>query len=50
MIILVVVVLLICYLRRRKRKIGSVENPRNGKEVVKNIGGLNVVISIEVLR
>ena len=44
------VVLLICYLRRRKRKIGSVENPRNGKEVVKNIGGLNVVISIEVLR
>uniref|UniRef100_A0A2N9HPR8 Protein kinase domain-containing protein n=1 Tax=Fagus sylvatica TaxID=28930 RepID=A0A2N9HPR8_FAGSY len=52
-IILVAVVLLIwimCYLRRRKRKIGSVENPGNGKEVVKNIGGSNVVISIEVLR
>uniref|UniRef100_A0A2N9E5B3 non-specific serine/threonine protein kinase n=1 Tax=Fagus sylvatica TaxID=28930 RepID=A0A2N9E5B3_FAGSY len=52
-IILVAVVLLIwimCYLRRRKRKIGSVENPGNGKEVVKNIDGSNVVISIEVLR
>ncbi|GMY39608.1 receptor-like kinase TMK4 [Fagus crenata] len=50
---LVVVVLLIwimCYLRRRKRKIGSVQNPVNGKEVVKNIDGSNVVISIEVLR
>jgi hypothetical protein len=53
MIILVAVVLLIwimCYLRRRKRKIGSVQNPVNGKEVVKNIDGSNVVISIEVLR
>ncbi|GMY04785.1 receptor-like kinase TMK4 [Fagus crenata] len=52
-ILLVVVVLLIwimCYLRRRKRKIGSVQNPGNGKEVVKNIDGSNFVISIEVVR
>uniref|UniRef100_A0A2N9EHV4 non-specific serine/threonine protein kinase n=1 Tax=Fagus sylvatica TaxID=28930 RepID=A0A2N9EHV4_FAGSY len=34
----------------RKRKIGRVQNPVNGKEVVKNIDGSNVVISIEVLR
>ncbi|GMY32195.1 resistance protein [Fagus crenata] len=45
LIIVLAVVLIIgimCYLRRRKRKIG--------KEVVKNIDGSNVVISIEVLR
>ncbi|GMY32063.1 receptor-like kinase tmk4 [Fagus crenata] len=41
---------IMCYLRRRKRKIGSVQNPVNGQEVVKNIDGSNVVISIEVLR
>ncbi|GMY39723.1 receptor-like kinase tmk4, partial [Fagus crenata] len=52
-IILVAVVLLICimcYLPWKKRKIGRVQNPVNGKEVVKNIDGSNVVISIEVLR
>ncbi len=53
MILLVAVVLfmwIMCYLHRRKRKIGSVQNAVNGKEVVKNIDGSNVVISIEVLR
>jgi serine/threonine protein kinase len=45
-----VVIWITCYLRRRHRKIGSVENPGNGKEVVKNIDGSNVVISIEVLK
>ena len=51
--VVVVVVLFIwitCHLRRRHSKIGSVENPGNGKEVVKNIDGSNVVISIEVLK
>uniref|UniRef100_A0A2N9HQ41 Protein kinase domain-containing protein n=1 Tax=Fagus sylvatica TaxID=28930 RepID=A0A2N9HQ41_FAGSY len=45
--VVVLFILIICYLRRRYRKFGSVEN---GKEVVKNIGGSNVVISIQVLR
>jgi hypothetical protein len=52
-IISVAVALLICimyYLRRRIRKIGRVQNPVNGKEIVKNIDGSNVVISMEVLR
>ena len=40
-IIFVVVVLFVsikCYVSRRHRKIGRVENPQNGKEVVKSIG------------
>jgi Leucine-rich repeat (LRR) protein len=52
-VILVVVVLFVsikCYVGRRHKKFGRVENPENGKEVVMNIGGSNVVISIEVLR
>uniref|UniRef100_A0A2N9HQ04 Protein kinase domain-containing protein n=1 Tax=Fagus sylvatica TaxID=28930 RepID=A0A2N9HQ04_FAGSY len=52
-VILVVVVLFVsikCYDGRRHKKFGRVENPENGKEVVMNIGGSNVVISIEVLR
>ena len=38
---------IIFYLRRRHSRFGSV---KNGKEVVMNIGGSNVVISIQVLR
>ena len=45
-VVVVFFILIKCYVGRRKR----VENPENGKEVVMNIGGSNVVISIKVLR
>ncbi|GMY32080.1 receptor-like kinase tmk4 [Fagus crenata] len=39
-----------CYVGRRHNKFGTEENPENGKEVFKIIGGSNVMILIEVIR
>ncbi|GMY04796.1 receptor-like kinase tmk4 [Fagus crenata] len=46
-VFVVLFIWIICYLRKRHSRFGSV---KNGKEVIMNIGGSNVVISIEVLR
>ena len=46
-VFVVLFIWIICYLRRRQSRFKSV---KNGKEVIMNIGGSNVVISIEVLR